>query len=159
MLDAGEDILFIARRLVILASEDIGNADPIALILAESCYNAVNQIGLPEARLILSQTTTYLATAPKSNASYLAIIKASEDIKKGEILEVPAHLKDSHYQSAKKLGHGDGYKYPHDYPFHYIKQKYLQKDKKYYEPADIGHEKKIKQRIEYLKKKGEGLNI
>ncbi len=154
MLQAGEDILFVARRLVILASEDIGNADPLALILAQSCFNAVHQIGMPEARIILSQTTIYLATAPKSNASYLAVDKAIEDIKKGEVLEVPIHLKDSHYKSAEKLGHGKGYKYPHDYPFHYVKQKYLQKDKKYYEPGDIGHEKKIKQRMEYLKKLG-----
>ena len=152
MLEAGEDILFIARRLVILASEDIGNADPLGLILAESCYNAVHQIGLPEARIILSQTTTYLATAPKSNASYLAIEKAIGDIKNGEVMEVPTHLKDTHYKSAEKLGHGKGYKYPHDFPFHYVKQEYLQKEKEYYKPADIGHEKKIKQRMEYLKK-------
>jgi len=151
MLEGGEDILFIARRLIILASEDIGNADPIALILAQSCYEAVNKIGMPEARIILAQTTTYLSTAPKSNASYLAIEKALEDIKSGEILEVPDHLKDSHYKGAKKLKHGIGYKYPHDEKWHYVEQKYLSKEKKYYEPTNLGFEKKIKQRMEFLK--------
>lgn len=152
MIEGGEDIMFIARRLLILASEDVGNADPLGLILAESCLNAVQNIGLPEARIILAHTTTYLATAPKSNASYLAIDKALADIRNGEIIEVPVHLKDSSYKSAKKLGRGKGYKYPHDFPFHYVKQEYLKKIKKYYEPTDIGFEKKIKQRIEYLKK-------
>lgn len=152
MLEGGEDILFIARRLIILASEDIGNADPLALILAEACFSAIHQIGMPEARIILSQTTTYITTAPKSNASYLAIDKAISDIKNGEILEIPNHLKDSSYKSAKKLGHGKGYKYPHDFPFHFVKQEYIKKIKKYYEPTELGHEKKIKQRMEFLKK-------
>ncbi len=151
MLEGGEDILFIARRLIILASEDIGNADPLALILAESCFSAIHQIGMPEARIILAQTTTYLAAALKSNASYLAIDKAIGDIKNGEILEIPNHLKDSSYKSAKKLGHGKGYKYPHDFPFHFVKQEYIKKIKKYYAPTELGYEKKIKKRMEFLK--------
>ncbi|MBU1076881.1 MAG: replication-associated recombination protein A [Spirochaetes bacterium] len=151
MLEGGEDILFIARRLIILASEDIGNADPLGLIIAQSCFSAIQQIGMPEARIILSQATIYLATAPKSNASYLAIEKALGDVKNGEMMDVPDHLKDSSYKSAKKLGRGKGYKYPHDFPFHFIQQEYIPKIKNYYEPTDLGHEKKIKQRIEFLK--------
>ncbi len=151
MLEAGEDPLFIARRMVILASEDVGNADPLALIHAQACLNAVHAIGMPEARIILAQTCTYLATAPKSNASYMAVEKALQEIKNGEILEVPNHLKSTSYQGAEKLGYGKDYKYPHDYPFHYTPQQYLAKEKKYYEPTEIGFEKKIKQRMEFLK--------
>ncbi len=152
MLDAGEDIRFIARRLVILASEDIGNADPIALILAQSCFDAVNHIGMPEARIILAHTTTYLASAPKSNSSYIAIEKALNDIKNGKILEVPEHLRDTHFKSAEKLKYGENYKYPHDYKYHYVKQEYIPEKLTYYSPGDLGYEKKIKDRLNSLKK-------
>ncbi len=152
MLDAGEDIRFIARRLVILASEDIGNADPIALILAQACFDAVNHIGMPEARIILSHTTIYLASAAKSNSAYLAIDKALQDIKSGKLLSVPEHLKNFSPEVDGGINKNESYKYPHDYKFHYVKQKYLPEDIKYYEPNDLGYEKKIKERLEKLKK-------
>lgn len=151
MLYAGEDPRFIARRICILASEDVGNADPLALVLANSAAQAVEFIGMPEARIILSQAVTYVASAPKSNAAYMAIEKATADIEKGRVQEVPDHLKDTHYRGAEKLGHGEGYKYAHDYPEHYVKQKYTRRKVKYYEPTDIGFEAKIKQRLEKLR--------
>jgi len=151
MLYAGEDPRFIARRICILASEDVGNADPLALVLANSAAQAVEFIGMPEARIILSQAVTYVASAPKSNAAYMAIEKATSDIEKGRVQEVPDHLKDTHYRGAEKLGHGEGYKYAHDYPEHYVKQKYTRRKVKYYEPTDIGFEAKIKQRLEKLR--------
>jgi putative ATPase len=151
MLYAGEDPRFIARRICILASEDVGNADPLALVLANSAAQAVEFIGMPEARIILSQAVTYVASAPKSNAAYMAIEKATSDIEKGRVQEVPDHLKDTHYRGAEKLGHGQGYKYAHDYPEHYVKQKYTRRKVKYYEPTDIGFEAKIKQRLEKLR--------
>ena len=133
MIYAGEDPRFIARRIVICASEDVGNADPMALIIATSALRAVEFIGMPEARIPLAQATLYVAQAPKSNAGYKAIEAALKDVSTEETMEVPDHLKDSHYPGAKKLGHGTGYKYPHDYGG-YVEQEYLKKKKKYYNP-------------------------
>jgi putative ATPase len=133
MIYAGEDPRFIARRIVICASEDVGNADPMALVIATSALRAVEFIGMPEARIPLAQATIYIANAPKSNACYKAIETAMKDIATEETMEVPDHLKDSHYTGAKKLGHGQGYKYPHDYGGH-VEQDYLKKKKKYYNP-------------------------
>lgn len=133
MIYAGEDPRFIARRIVIAASEDVGLADPMALVVATLAAWAVEFIGMPEARIILAQAALYVALAPKSNASYKAIEEALQDIEKEKTQEVPQHLKDSHYAGAKKLGHGKGYKYPHDYGG-YVEQDYLLKKKKYYKP-------------------------
>lgn len=133
MIYAGEDPRFIARRIVICASEDVGNADPMALVVAVSALKAVEFIGMPEARIPLAQATIYVAKAPKSNAGYLAIEAALKDISTEETMEVPDYLKDSNYPGAKKLGHGIGYKYPHDYGG-YVEQDYLKKKKKYYNP-------------------------
>lgn len=133
MLYAGEDPRFIARRIVICASEDVGEADPTALIIATSALRAVEFIGMPEARIPLAQATIHIAKAPKSNACYRAIEAAMEDIKNEATMEVPDHLKDTHYPGAKKLGHGEGYKYPHNYGG-YVEQEYLPKKKKYYDP-------------------------
>ncbi len=133
MLYAGEDPRFVARRIVICASEDVGNADPMALVIATSALRAVEFVGMPEARIPLAQASIYVATAPKSNACYRAIEAATEDIKNEETMEVPDHLKDSHYPGAKKLGHGEGYKYPHDHGGH-VEQEYLKKKRSYYKP-------------------------
>lgn len=133
MIYAGEDPRFIARRIVICASEDVGNADPMALVLAISALKSIEFIGMPEAKIPLAQATIYIANAPKSNACYKAIEAALEDIKTEQTMEVPDHLKDSHYPGAKKLGHGKDYKYPHDYGGH-VEQEYLKKKKKYYTP-------------------------
>lgn len=133
MIYAGEDPRFIVRRIVICASEDVGNADPMALVIATSALRAVEFIGMPEARILLAQATIYVAKAPKSNASYRAIEEAMVDIEKEQTMEVPDHLKDSHYPGAKKLGHGKGYKYPHNYGG-YVEQDYIAKKKKYYKP-------------------------
>ena len=133
MIYAGEDPRFIARRIVICASEDVGNADPNALVVAVSALRAVEFVGMPEAKIPLAQATIYIAKAPKSNASYAAIEAALKDISTQETMEVPDHLKDSHYPGAGKLGHGEGYKYPHDYGGH-VEQDYLKKKKKYYNP-------------------------
>ncbi|MFZ7130928.1 MAG: AAA family ATPase [Eubacteriales bacterium] len=151
MITAGEDPKFIARRLVISASEDIGNADPRALTVAIAAFKAVEIIGLPEARINLAQAVTYLACAPKSNASYMAINKALEDIQNHRIGEVPIHLKDASYKGAKELGHGKGYKYPHSYEGNFVEQDYLPKELvniKYYEPTDNGYEKNIKEGLQ-----------
>ena len=148
MLYAGEDPRFLARRLVILASEDIGNADPRGLTLAVSAMQAVEFIGMPEARITLSQATTYLACAPKSNAAYLAVDAALDDIKNGRTLPVPKHLRDAHYKGAKKLGH-EGYQYAHDGTDHFIDQEYVPTDKVYYAPTDQGYEETIRKRIAY----------
>lgn len=159
MIHAGEDPIFIARRIVIAASEDIGNADPQALVIASSALQSVHAIGMPEGRIILSQAALYVATAPKSNASYVGIDAALEDVKNNEIGQVPPHLKDAHYKGAKKLGHGEGYLYPHNYPGGYVKQQYMPKgmeDKRYYRPTDNGHEKEIKQALENREGEGEG---
>lgn len=125
MLKAGEDIKFIARRIMICASEDVGNADPQALQMAVSCSQAIERVGMPEAQIILSQTVAYIACAPKNNASYMAINKAMELVEEKGNLEIPKHLRDSHYAGATKLGNGIGYKYPHDYENHYCEQQYL----------------------------------
>lgn len=155
MLYAGEDIKFIARRMMISASEDVGNADPNALTVAVAASQAVERIGMPEAQIILAQAATYIASAPKSNASYLSIHAAMESVRTQKTT-VPAHLQDAHYKGAAKLGHGTGYKYAHDYPEHYVKQQYLPdeiKNAKFYAPTEIGFEKQIKDRLERLKKR------
>lgn len=155
MLYSGEDPEFIARRIVISASEDIGNADPYAILIANAALNIVKSIGMPEARITLAQAVTYLATAPKSNAAYNAINAALMDIEKEDIGAVPMHLRDSHYGGAKELNHGVEYKYPHNYDHHYVKQQYLPKElnrKKYYEPTGLGYEKRIKDRMDFLSK-------
>ena len=154
MLYAGEDIKFIARRIMICASEDVGNADPMALTVAVSAAQAVERIGMPEAQIILSQAVLYVATAPKSNSATNAIFGAMENVK-SQKTSVPAHLQDAHYKGSKNLSHGIGYKYAHDYPHHYVKQQYLPeeiKDARFYEPGDMGQEKEIKRWMEYLKK-------
>ena len=133
MIYAGEDPRFIARRIVICASEDVGNADPMALVVAISALRAVEFVGMPEGKIPLAQAVIYIAKAPKSNASYMAIEAALKDIATEETMEVPDHLKDSHFPGAKKLGHGEGYKYPHDYDGP-VEQEYLRKKKKYYTP-------------------------
>lgn len=157
MLYAGEDIKFIARRLMISASEDVGNADPYALTMAVSASQAVERIGMPEAQIILAQATTYIASAPKSNASYLAIGQAMEVVKTKKTT-IPTHLQDAHYKGAANLGHGVGYKYAHDYPEHYVKQQYLPdeiKEEKFYRPTEMGCEKEIKERLERFKNRAE----
>jgi putative ATPase len=151
MLLAGEDPKFIARRLVILASEDIGNADPIGLVVANAAAQAVMFIGLPEAQLTLSQATAYLATAEKSNAATIAIGRAMEDIQSKGAAPVPQHLRDSHYPGSKALGHGKGYVYPHNFPGSYVPQEYMPEEAKsgpYYEPTENGAEAEIKARME-----------
>ena len=159
MLYAGEDVKFIARRIMILASEDIGNADPMAMVLASSAAAAVERVGMPEAQIILSQAVTYMACAPKSNAAYNAISEAMRVVKETKTPPVPAHLQDAHYGAAEKLGHGVGYKYAHDYPNHYVKQQYLPDgltDRVFYRPSDIGYEAKIQ---EYFKKIHSGSDV
>ncbi len=154
MLRGGEDPRFIARRMIIFASEDIGNADPRALTIATSAFEAVEFVGMPECRLNLAQAAIYLATAPKSNSVIKAIDKALEALEEEATPPIPDHLKDSHYPGAKKLGHGKGYKYPHVFPHHYVEQPYLPenlKKRKYYFPSDAGYEKKIKEFLRYLK--------
>ena len=151
MLYAGEDVKFIARRIMICASEDVGNADPMALTVAVSAAQAVERVGMPESQIILSQAVTYVACAPKSNAACNAIFAANEAVRKYRTT-VPVHLQDSHYKGAAKMGHGIGYKYAHDYPGHYVKQQYLPdeiKDARFYEPGVLGYEKQIG---DYLKK-------
>ena len=154
MIEAGEDERFIARRMMICASEDVGNADPMAIVVASAAAQAVERVGMPEAQIILSQCANYIACCPKSNASCNAIFAAKREVEESGPLQVPPYLKDAHYNSAAKLGRGVGYKYAHDYENHYVEQQYLPdeiKDKKFYEPTEIGHEKKI---IEYFKKIG-----
>ena len=153
MLEAGEDPRFLARRLVILAAEDVGNADPQALVLANAAAQATERVGMPECRIILAQATSYLALAPKSNASYLAIDRAIEDVRTKAVLPVPRHLQDSHYPGAEKLGHGQNYAYAHDGEDGWVDQDYLGVDRTYYEPTDRGHEAVMKQRLEELKKR------
>ena len=151
MLEAGDDIRFICRRLVILASEDIGNADPQALVIAVSCMQACEMVGLPECQLTLSQTVAYLACAPKSNAATTAIGTARGDIKNGRILPVPVALRDKHYSGAKELGHGEGYKYAHNHEDGIAAMDYLGVDVQYYQPTDRGFEAKLKQRLEKIR--------
>ncbi len=154
MLYAGEDIKFIARRIMICASEDVGNADPNALVVAVSAAQAIERIGMPEAQLILSQAVTYVASAPKSNASCLAIGRAMKVVKTTKTAPVPVHLQDSHYRGAQKLGHGQGYLYAHDFPNHYVKQQYLPDgltEEIFYEPTENGYEKQIKSHLSFLR--------
>ena len=154
MLYAGEDIKFIARRIMICASEDVGNADPQALVVAVNAAMAVERIGMPEAQIVLSQAVTYVASAPKSNAACNAVFKAMEVVKSQRTMPVPVHLQDKHYKGAEKLGHGAGYKYAHDYPKHYVKQQYLPDGlagEVFYEPSDNGYEKQIGQHMKWLK--------
>jgi len=148
MIHAGEDPRFIARRIVICAAEDVGLADPMALVLANACLSASEFVGWPEARIPLAEATIYIATANKSNSAYLAIDAALEDVKSGRTLPVPEHLRDASYKGAKRLGHGQGYEYAHDHPGHFVAQDYLGVDKIYYEPTEQGVEKKIKERVE-----------
>lgn len=153
MLYAGEDIKFIARRIMICASEDVGNADPQALVVAVSACEAVERIGMPEAQIILAQAVTYIATAPKSNAAYLGIDKAMAQVAGEKTAVIPPHLQDAHYKSAAKLGHGTGYLYAHDYPMHYVKQQYLPDTlvgRRFYEPTDNGYEKHISEHMKRL---------
>ena len=152
MLYAGEDIKFIARRIMICASEDVGNADPNALTVAVSAAQAVERLGMPEARIVLAQAVTYVASAPKSNAAYLAVDKALSVVRESRTAPVPTYLCDAHYKGAGKLGRGIGYKYAHDYPNHYVEQQYLPdayKDMTFYEPTENGYEQTIR---EYFKK-------
>lgn len=156
MIYAGEDPKFIARRIIILASEDIGNADPQALNIAVSTARAVEFVGFPEARIILAQAVAYLATAPKSNASYVAIASALKDVENKRTGSIPIHLRDAHYKGAEQFGHGKGYKYPHDFEDGYVKQQYLPDELQgviYYKPTDNGYEKTIKDRMTKLKNK------
>lgn len=150
MIEAGEDPLFIARRIVICASEDVGNANPMALVVANSAFDAARNIGMPEARIILAQAAIYVAVSPKSNASYMAINLASKEVREGEERKVPLHLKDA-TGDAKFFGDGRDYKYPHDYPNHFVKQNYMPNHKVFYEPSNQGFESEIKKRLEKLR--------
>ena len=155
MLYAGEDVKFIARRIMICASEDVGNADPNALVVAVSAAQAVERIGMPESQIILSQAAAYVATAPKSNAAYMGIATAMKTVADTRTMPVPAHLQDRHYKGAEKLGHGLGYKYAHDYPNHYVTQQYLpdgMEGMRFYEPSENGYEKKIREHMEFIKR-------
>lgn len=154
MLYAGESITFIARRIIICASEDVGNADPNALCVAVAAAQAVERIGLPEARIILAQAVTYIATAPKSNAAILAIDKATNVMEATKTASIPVHLQDAHYKGANKLGHGLGYQYAHDFKNHYVKQQYLPnglENMVFYEPSTNGYEKQISEHMKRIK--------
>jgi putative ATPase len=153
MLEGGEDPLFIARRLIVLASEDIGNASPNALVLAEAAFGAVEKIGMPEARIILAQCTTYLASSPKSNASYIGISKAEQEVKNQPIYGVPTHLRNAPTKLMEELGYGEKYKYPHDYDNHFLIEKYFPDElegKQFYFPTENGQEKNLKERLKLL---------
>lgn len=155
MLYAGEDVKFIARRIMICASEDVGNADPNALVVAVSAAQAVERIGMPESQIILSQAAAYVATAPKSNAACVGIQKAMKTVEDTRTLPVPPYLQDRHYPGAEKLGRGLGYKYAHDYPNHYVTQQYLpdgMEHMRFYEPSENGYEKTIREHMEFLKR-------
>ena len=154
MLYAGEDVTFIARRIMICASEDVGNADPNALTVAVSAAQAVERLGMPEARIVLAQAVTYVASAPKSNAAYLAVDKALSVVRESRTAPVPTYLCDAHYKGAGKLGRGIGYKYAHDYPNHYVEQQYLPdayKDMTFYEPTENGYEQTIREYFKNIK--------
>jgi len=155
MIVGGEDINFIARRIVICAAEDVGNADPMALVLANAAAQVAQFVGLPEARIPLAQAVTYIASAPKSNAAYLAIDAAISDVQNKDCGEVPIHIRDAHYKGAKYFHHGENYKYPHDFENHFVHQQYLP-DKmlntKYYNPTELGNEKRLKENLEKLRK-------
>lgn len=151
MIYAGEDPLFIARRIIICASEDVGNADPYALTIAVSAFHTLQAIGMPEGRIPLAQAALYIALCPKSNSVYTGIEKALRDVEEETLMPVPEHLRDAHYRGAERLGAGKGYKYPHNYQGHYIEQIYIPSKKRYYMPSDEGYEKVIKERLNRLK--------
>ena len=154
MIYAGEDPKFIARRICICASEDVGNADPCAIQVAVSAFLAVERIGMPESQIILAQACTYVATAPKSNTAYHGIELAMDYVAKHRTAQVPPYLQDAHYKGAQKLGHGIGYKYAHNYPHHYVEQQYLPDEivgEKFYVPSENGHEKEIKEWMRYIR--------
>jgi putative ATPase len=153
MLEAGEDPLFIARRVVICAAEDVGLADPMALVLAQAASDSVERIGLPEARIPLAEAVIYIAGAPKSNSAYAAIDLALADVRSGRPLTVPAHLRDTSYRSASKLGHGDGYRYPHEFPGHWVRQAYRDHATRYYTPSREGAEDRLRRRLAFLDQK------
>jgi putative ATPase len=153
MLEGGEDVRFLARRLVILASEDIGNADPHALPLAVAAMQACEFVGLPECQLTLAQAVAYLACAPKSNAATVAISEARTDVREGRLLPVPRHLQDSHYAGAKRLGHGKGYEYAHDAPGGVATQDYLGVEREYYRPTDRGFEQELSERLQAIRER------
>lgn len=158
MLYAGEDVKFIARRIMICAAEDVGNADPQALQVAVAAAQAVERIGMPESQIILAEATNYVACAPKSNASYLSIDAAMHMVASGQTPPIPVHLQDSHYKSAGKLGHGIGYQYAHDFKNHYVAQHYLPDalaGTRFYEPTDMGYEKQIRDHLEKIRREAE----
>lgn len=158
MLYAGEDVKFIARRIMICAAEDVGNADPQALQVAVAAAQAVERIGMPESQIILAEATNYVACAPKSNASYLSIDAAMHMVASGQTPQIPVHLQDSHYKSAGKLGHGIGYQYAHDFKNHYVAQQYLPDalaGTRFYEPTDMGYEKQIRDHLEKIRREAE----
>ena len=155
MLNAGESVTFIARRIMICASEDVGNADPQALVVAVNASLAVERVGMPEAQIILAQAVTYIATAPKSNRSYEAVSRAMQEVQASGDLPIPTHLQDAHYKGATKLGHGIGYKYAHDYPNDYVEQQYLPYElsgREFYQPSGNGYEVKIREHMARIKK-------
>ncbi|MEE9488421.1 MAG: replication-associated recombination protein A [Candidatus Brocadiales bacterium] len=159
MIEAGEDARFIARRVMILASEDVGNADPMALVLANAALGALEFVGMPEARIPLAQAVTYVTCAPKSNAAYLAVERALDDVRRERTMAVPKHLRDASYRGAARLGHGKGYKYPHNYEGQWVEQEYTPRRRRYYEPKEVGQESEIKARLEKWRKgagKGDG---
>ena len=154
MLYAGESVAFIARRIMICAAEDVGNADPQALVVATNASLAVERIGMPEAQIILSQAASYVASAPKSNAACGAVFSAMEEVRRSGNLPIPAHLQDAHYKGAAKLGRGTGYKYAHDYPNHYVEQQYLPYElngKEFYKPTGNGYEAKIREHMRRIR--------
>nr|MCR5802021.1 replication-associated recombination protein A [Lachnospiraceae bacterium] len=154
MLEAGEDIKFIARRIMVCASEDVGNADPQALQIAVAASLAIERLGMPEARIVLSQAASYVACAPKSNAAIIAIDDALGEVRTSGNLPIPPHLQDAHYKSSSKLGRGIGYKYSHDFPDHYVEQQYLPYElsgREFYRPGDLGYEVKIKEHFKQIK--------
>jgi putative ATPase len=159
MLESGEDPRFIARRLVIAASEDIGNADPLGLPLAMAAYQATETIGMPECRINLAQATTYLACCPKSNAAYAAIDAALADVRQNSVLPVPMHLRDGHYAGAARLGHGVGYQYAHDAADGWVSQDYLGVEREYYQPVDRGRELEFRQRLQELRERKKGIGM
>jgi putative ATPase len=152
MIHAGEDPRFITRRIMICAAEDVGLADPMALVLATAAHHAAEFVGWPEARIPIAEATVYIATANKSNSAYLAIDAALADVRAGRTLPVPEHLRDTHYKGAERLGHGQGYEYAHDHPGHFVAQDYLGAEKRYYEPTEQGVEKKIKERLDHWRR-------
>lgn len=157
MLYAGEDVKFIARRIVICASEDVSNADPMALVVATSAFEAVERIGMPESQIILAQAAAYVASAPKSNSAVTAIGEAMDVVATTGTPKIPGHLMDAHYKGAAKLGHGDGYKYSHAFPNHYCEQQYMPDElvgRSFYRPGDLGYEKQIKEFMTWLKQGG-----